>query len=260
MKSSLTLFLLSTALIFSHLLTAAGTTAALPSYADSVAAYQGQQAGSGGPRISEADQEVMARAKQDLAKHMPDPGLEVGAKAPDFTLANAFGKPVNLYTQLAKGPVILSFYRGAWCPFCNLQLRGLRDALPYFERHQAQLITITPQLPDKSLEQVKKDGYPFEILSDLDSEVMKAYALYFEVPVNLSEVYQRNFALDLATYNGPGRYVLPVPGTFVIDRHPRHHPRGLRRYRLRQAHGTRRYRYCPGKPITVLTGNTSRWD
>lgn len=217
MKSSLTFLLLSTALVFSNLLAAAETAAALPSYADSVAAYQGKQAGSGGPRISTADQEIMARAKQDLAEHMPDPGLKVGAKAPDFTLANAFGKPVNLYAQLAKGPVILSFYRGAWCPFCNLQLRGLRDALPHFERHQAQLIAITPQIPDKSLKQVKKDGYPFDILSDLDSEVMKAYALYFEVPKNLSDLYQRNFALDLATYNGPGRYVLPVPGTFVID-------------------------------------------
>lgn len=219
MKLSLTFLLLSAILVFSNSLTAAETTAAPPSYADSVAAYQGKQAGSGGPRISTADQEIMAQAKQGLAEHMPDPGLKVGTKAPDFTLANAFGKPVNLYAQLAKGPVILSFYRGAWCPFCNLQLRGLRDALPHFEHHQAQLITITPQLPDQSLKQVKKDGYPFEILSDLDSAVMKAYALYFEVPESLNDLYQRNFALDLANYNGPGRYVLPVPGTFVIDTH-----------------------------------------
>ena len=78
-------------------------------------------------------------------------------------------------------------------------------------------IAITPQIPDKSLAQIKKDGYPFEILSDLDSSVMKAYRLYFEVPEKVSNVYRRNFGLDLAEYNGMARYVLPVPGTYVID-------------------------------------------
>jgi len=149
---------------------------------------------------------------------MPDPGLKVGERAPEFSLPNAFGQQVSLTDMLSAGPVILTFYRGAWCPYCNLQLRGLQQTLPYIERQGARLVAVTPQKPDKSREQVEKDGYPFEILSDLDDGVMKAYRLYFEVPADLSEVYKKRLSLDLAEYNGAGRYVLPVPATFVIDR------------------------------------------
>ena len=149
---------------------------------------------------------------------MPNPGLKVGDKAPDFSLPDAFEKQVRFADLLSEGPVVLTFYRGAWCPFCNLQLRGLQQTLPYIEQQGARLVAVTPQKPDKSREQVEKDGYPFEILSDLDDRVMKAYRLYFEVPPDLSEVYKRRLSLDLAEYNGEGRYVLPVPGTFVIDR------------------------------------------
>ncbi|MDY6978844.1 MAG: peroxiredoxin-like family protein [Pseudomonadota bacterium] len=171
-----------------------------------------------GPKLSPEDRQIMQQAGKDLAADMPDPGLDVGMKAPDFTLPNAFGEPVSLYGQLKNGPVVLVFYRGAWCPYCNLQLNTLRESLPVIEDAGGQLITVTPQKPDKSLEQVKEDDYPFEILSDLDSSVMKAYKLYFEVPMDLVDVYRRNFGLDLADYNGDGRYVLPVPATYIIDR------------------------------------------
>ncbi len=191
----------------------------VPSYADSLAAFQAdRKKNRKGPGMPAADVAVMTRATEDLAEAMPDPGLEVGERAPDFELVNAFGDRVRLSDHLARGPVVLSFYRGAWCPYCNLQLRGLVKTLPYIEARGATLVTVTPQTPDKSLEQVKKDGYPFEILSDLDNSVMKAYGLFFEVPADLSDVYKRNFRLDLAEYNGKDRYLLPVPGTFVIDR------------------------------------------
>lgn len=80
-----------------------------------------------------------------------------------------------------------------------------------------QLLAVTPQRPDRPLAQVEADGYPFEILSDLDDAVMRAYNLYFEVPADLDAVYRERLGLDLAAYNGPGRDGLPVPGTFVID-------------------------------------------
>jgi peroxiredoxin len=189
-------------------------TPPVPSYADALATYEaGQKPG----MLSEQDLAVMQRSTDELAEQMPDPGLKVGERAPDFTLPNAFGKPVSLSAQLARGPVVLSFYRGAWCPYCNLELKALHGALPHFERLGATLIAVTPQQPDKSLEQVKKDNYPFEILSDLDSTVMRDYRLYFTVPDELSNLYRDRFGLDLAVYNGPGRYELPVPGTFVID-------------------------------------------
>lgn len=191
----------------------------VPSYEEARKSFEAErEQTSKGPKLSPEDRRIMQKAGEDLATSMPNPGLKVGDRAPDFTLPNAFGDSVSLYDQLKKGPVVLVFYRGAWCPYCNLQLRTLRQALPAIEREGAQLITVTPQQPDKSLEQVKKDDYPFEILSDLDSSVMKAYNLYFEVPAELADVYRRNFGLDLADYNGDGRYVLPVPATYIIDR------------------------------------------
>ena len=190
----------------------------IPSYAQALAKFQAARNNdSNAPSLSEADRLIMDQAAENLAASMPNPGLKIGGKAPDFILPNAFGKPVRLSDKLKEGPVVLSFYRGAWCPYCNLELHALHAALPQFRRYGAQLIAITPQIPDKSLAQIREDGYPFEILSDLDSSVMKAYHLYFEVPETVSNVYRRNFGLDLAEYNGTARYVLPVPGTYVVD-------------------------------------------
>jgi peroxiredoxin len=97
-----------------------------------------------------------------------------------------------------------------------MHLHVLQESVPAFRRLGAQLIAVTPQRPDKSAEQIREDGLPFEVLSDLDDEVMKAYELYFELEPELVEVYLRH-DLNLAEYNGEGRNVLPVPGTFVID-------------------------------------------
>ncbi|WP_373507697.1 peroxiredoxin-like family protein [Thiocapsa sp.] len=190
----------------------------IPSYRAALEAFQAEQAKTGGARFSAQDRAVMERAARDLAATLPEPGLAVGQEAPDFTLRNAFGEPVRLHDLLAEGPVVLTFYRGAWCPYCNLQLHGLQQALPAIERQGAALVAVTPQQPDRSRAQVEEDGYPFEILSDVDDSVMQAYNLAFEVPADLSEIYQKVLSLDLADYNGDGRYVLPVPATFVIDR------------------------------------------
>ena len=166
--------------------------------------------------FTKAEYKLMDDAAAALKRRFKNPGLKVGSLAPDFTLPNALGKPVSLSSYLKQGPVVLVFYRGAWCPFCNLHLRTLHQSLPHFRKYGANLITITPQTPDKSLAQVKKAGYPFEVLSDLDSKVMKAYNLYFQVDPTVVALYKRK-GLNLEAFNGPGRNVLPVPGTFVID-------------------------------------------
>jgi peroxiredoxin len=203
---------------FSALASAGSPPGAIPSYQEALRAYQAERAKADGPPVSAEDRLVMEAAARDLAAAMPDPGLHVGDEAPDFTLPDAFGRTVRLGDLLDQGPVVLTFYRGAWCPYCNLQLRGLQAALPAIEREGTRLVAVTPQRPDKSREQVERDGYRFEILSDLDDRVMKTYRLYFEVPSDLSDVYGRLLSLDLGEYNGEGRYVLPVPATFVIDR------------------------------------------
>jgi peroxiredoxin len=187
----------------------------VPGYKQSLDGYIEQSNKEKSP-FSASDMAVMEKAGRELASSMPDPGIKVGEKAPDFVLNNALGQPVNLTAKLKQGPVVLVFYRGAWCPFCNMHLHVLQKSLPEFNKYDAQLITVTPQTPDKSVEQFKQKGYPFEVLSDLDSKVMKAYRLYFELPDELVDVYKKH-GLDIETYNGMGRHVLPVPGTFVID-------------------------------------------
>lgn len=189
---------------------------AVPSYNEALNQMQSRQRSSDKSKFTPAERIVMDRAADDLAKRMPDPGIKPGEKAPDFSLPNAFGKSVRLSELLKDGPVVLVFYRGAWCPYCNLHLRVLQESLPKFEYYGAQLITVTPQKPDQSAAQIRKNGYPFEVLSDLDSRVMQAYRLYFEVDPELVAVYKKH-GLDLSEYNGEGRQVLPVPGTFVID-------------------------------------------
>ncbi|RRQ20786.1 peroxiredoxin-like family protein [Thiohalobacter thiocyanaticus] len=175
------------------------------------------KAGQDPDRMPAADRAVMKQAQEELAERLPDPGLDVGERAPDFSLPNAMGEEVRLYDLLEQGPVVLTFYRGAWCPYCNLELKALTEARPDIRAQGAQLIAVTPQQPDQSLKQVREDGYPFEILSDLDDAVMKDYNLYFEVAEELDAVY-RKMGLNLEAFNGEGRRGLPVPGTFVIDR------------------------------------------
>lgn len=190
----------------------AGELPPVPDLGERISAMQAQL-----PPSGERQQAIMAQAARDLAAAMPEPGLRVGTRAPDFSLPDAFGRQVRLSERLADGPVILTFYRGAWCPYCNLQLRALQESLPHFRHYGAQLIAVTPQTPDRSAEQIARDGYPFPVLSDLDDRVMKAYRLYFEVPAALQQLYLEDFSLDIAAYNGEGRHGLPVPGTFVID-------------------------------------------
>ena len=187
----------------------------LPSYKQSLDQYLEKSANEKSP-FSTSDMAVMENAGKDLDRSMPDPGIKVGEKAPDFVLNNALGKPVSLKDKLKEGPVVLVFYRGAWCPFCNMHLHVLQQSLPEFKKHGAQLITITPQTPDKSVEQFKQKAFPFEVLSDLDNRVMKDYRLYFELPADLVDVYKKH-GLDIEAFNGKGRNVLPVPGSFVID-------------------------------------------
>ncbi len=159
---------------------------------------------------------TIAHAADSLDKRLPDPGLKVGEKAPDFNLPDAFGRKVKLYDLLEQGPVVLVFYRGAWCPFCNLHLHTLNKSLSEIERLDGQLVTVTPQKPDMSAAQIKKSNYSFRVLSDLDNSTMKAYRLFYKMDADLIKLYKK-LGLDVAIFNGPGRYVLPVPGSFVIN-------------------------------------------
>lgn len=168
--------------------------------------------------LTEAELKVLEYGMQLIEEKLENPGLEVGTKAPDFTLPNAYGKDVHLYDVLKEGPVVLTFYRGSWCPYCNLELYALQQSLPAFKEQGARLLAVTPQKTEFSLKQVEDKKFDFELLSDLDSSVMKSYNLYYEIPEDLNKLFLDRIELDVAYYNGDGRYVLPVPGTFVINK------------------------------------------
>jgi peroxiredoxin len=153
----------------------------------------------------------------DIAESGVAPGLAVGARAPEFTLPDATGKPVSLARRLGDGPVVLQFYRGDWCPYCNLHLRALQTALPEIRKRGASLVAISPQAPDHSLCLTEQAELEFDVLSDVDQHVIRGYRLQFTLPADLQRVHLDAFSLDLRAQNADGSWNLPVPATFVIS-------------------------------------------
>jgi peroxiredoxin len=141
--------------------------------------------------------------------------LAAGDRAPDFELQNATGDEVRLSDLLTRGPVVLTFYRGAWCPFCNTQLRGLQEALPEIEALGASLVAVSPQLPDGSLELIDEHTLTFEVLSDVKSSVASEYGIVLAL-TSADVALFLEVGNDLAQANGDDAWVLPAPATFVI--------------------------------------------
>ncbi|MHB8691144.1 MAG: peroxiredoxin-like family protein [Solirubrobacteraceae bacterium] len=154
---------------------------------------------------------VAAQAAVDYAARAP----KVGEKAPNFTLKDQLGREVSLAGELEQGPVVLLFYRGEWCPYCNAWLRtfGLRAA--DFSHRGARLVAVSPQTPDNSLTMAEKHGLEFPVLSDERGEVIGTYGLKYDVTAH--ELYKAGGA-DLDKFNGEGGWILPAPAVVVIDR------------------------------------------
>lgn len=141
--------------------------------------------------------------------------LREGDRAPDFALPDPSGETVRLSDRLAQGPVVLTFYRGAWCPYCNTQLRDYQQALDRIRAAGASLVAVSPQTPDGSLSMREKNSLEFAVLSDVGGEVSRDYGLVFEVDRRTRERYEAvGIALD--EVNGTDAWELPVPATYVI--------------------------------------------
>ncbi|GGD13440.1 peroxiredoxin-like family protein [Pontibacillus salipaludis] len=160
----------------------------------------------------------VTQATNELIESGMASGLAEDDIAPDFTLENASGEFVTLYDELKKGPVILNFYRGGWCPYCNLELRAYEEILNDIKAEGAQLIAISPQTPDQSLTTREKNNLSYEVVSDPTQEVIKQYNLLFELPDYLVKTYKEDFNIDLNLYNSQDNpWRLPVAGTVVIN-------------------------------------------
>jgi len=169
---------------------------------------------------SQIPSETRAILQEDVTRlqqtGLADHSKKKGDKAPSFALPNATGQTISFDSLLAQGPLVISFYRGAWCPYCNLELRALQQALPDIKANKANLIAISPNLPDKSLTSIEKHNLEFEVLSDTGNVVARSYGLVFTLGEATRSVFE-NFNLELPDYNGDDHWELPVPATYIIN-------------------------------------------
>lgn len=159
--------------------------------------------------------EIIAKAKvfqQDCE------ALDLGETATSFVLPNQHGKSISLDDLLKNGPVVVTFYRGSWCPYCNLQLRALQARLGDIHALGAQLVAISPQVPDESLTKDEISAMEFYVLSDQNATVAAQYGVAWQVPEFLSEHMRVDRKLDLDVINNGNGSILPIPATFVIGR------------------------------------------
>ncbi|OIP68423.1 MAG: alkyl hydroperoxide reductase [Oscillatoriales cyanobacterium CG2_30_44_21] len=168
-------------------------------------------------RIPPEVKAVMQQAAGELATSgIVNHSLRIGDKIPDVILPNVIGETVSIQNLLKYGSVVISFYRGGWCPYCNLELRALQQALPEIQAQGAILVAISPQTPDNSLSTVEKTKLSFEVLSDVGNYVAREFGLVFTVPENLRPIYA-NFGIDLPASNGDQTFELPIPATYIIN-------------------------------------------
>ena len=160
--------------------------------------------------------ETMRRATAELiASGAAGNALGAGQPAPAFTLNDPDGQPVSLVDLLNRGPVVVSFYRGAWCPYCNMELRALQKILPEFEKLGASLVAISPQTSVNSRRSQRQNELSYPILSDPFNEIAAAFRVRFALPDYLADLY-RALKIDLSSFNGDPSWTLPMPARYVI--------------------------------------------
>lgn len=181
-------------------------------------------------------QDGLKELRNDLSKVLPEDALQVfdndaknlqahhktilklnkGDKAPDFILSNATGTTIKLSDLHKEGKVVLTFYRGTWCPYCNLQLAHYQSALKEIRSLGAQLVAISPQTPDESLSVKEKNELKFEVLSDNGNIVARKYTTVFkngDLPVNM----MKELGLDFDSHYSDDSRELPIPAVFIIE-------------------------------------------
>lgn len=162
-------------------------------------------------------QVTMKKAIDDLvASQMIQKAFKTGDTLPEIVLNNATGAEINVSDILKENKVIIAFYRGNWCPYCNIQLRALQQAIPEFEAKGAKLVVIGPETPDNSLTTKEKNELTFEVLSDIDMNVARSMNLVYQMPSDLQELYKK-FGIDIERSQGNTKYELPIAATYVVE-------------------------------------------
>lgn len=180
---------------------------------DKLDAFKAEFAGKRPPEVLA----TTGKATADLiVSGQAERALKVGDRAPEFRLPAPDGRMVSSRELLAQGPLVVTFYRGVWCPFCNMELQALQEALPDIRQAGASLVAISPETAANSRKATRQNELSFPIVTDFGNEIAAAYGLRFKLPDELVKLYRDTFKNDLAVVNGEPSWTLPMPGRYVI--------------------------------------------
>lgn len=143
--------------------------------------------------------------------------IQIGDQIPEFSLPNALGKIVSSEEILKNEKIVLAFYRGGWCPYCNLELKFLQDSLIRIKNKGAALIAVSPQSPDHSLSMIEKNNLEFEVLTDIDNNFAKKLGIVFQLQ-DFVLPYYKGLGIFLSDFNKNNDNTLPIPAVFVVDK------------------------------------------
>lgn len=158
-----------------------------------------------------------AKTKELAETGIVESAIKVGDQAPEFTLPDGTGKEVSTAELLKNGPIVLTFYRGSWCPYCNLTLAKYQEYLPQFKAKGATFVAVSPEKPEFIEDKVKAANLEFPVLSDVGMKVGSQFGIKFVLAPELQEVYNQ-FKLDVNKHNGDNTFQLPLPATYVIGK------------------------------------------
>lgn len=169
-------------------------------------------------KVDVETQNIMIDATQELKKEdLRRKCLQIKDKIPVFSLLNATGDIIHIQDIIDKHKyTILSFYRGAWCPYCNLELKQLQKIQSELKILHAEMVALSPQTPDNSLISKEKNALTFEVLCDKNNAVAREFGIVYNLPEKLRPIY-KSFGIDIIESNNNGTFDLPLPATFVVN-------------------------------------------
>ncbi len=164
-------------------------------------------------------QDLFALATKELeAQNLSKDALKEEDTILNGSLLDIHSKEVELYDYFkAHDFIVLNFYRGGWCPYCNLELKAFQEIIPQLKKLNAKLIAISPEIPDLSLNTKEKNALEFEVLSDLQNKIARKFGLVFSLDERLRPIY-KEFGIDLVASNGDQSYEIPFPATYVVNK------------------------------------------
>ena len=161
--------------------------------------------------------EAFGKSIEDLkTKNIEEKSIKIGETITNFSLKNAKNEVVNSSDILKNGKMIIAFYRGSWCPYCNLELKALQEKISEFKEKNATLVAISPQSPDNSLTIIEKHHLTFEVLTDKDNVFAKQLGIVFELQ-DFVLPYYHALGIDLSSFNKNADNSLPIPAVFVVN-------------------------------------------